>query len=42
MMVKGFRDPPREFSAMPFWFWNDDLDEQEILRQIAAFEAHGV
>jgi len=27
---------------MPFWFWNDDLDDGEIVRQIADFEAHGV
>jgi hypothetical protein len=27
---------------MPFWFWNDQLDEAELLRQIADFEAHGV
>jgi hypothetical protein len=37
-----FTNPPREFSLLPFWFWNDDLDESEILRQIADFEAHGV
>jgi hypothetical protein len=37
-----FRDPPREFSVMPFWFWNDDLNEAEMCRQIADFEAHGV
>ena len=37
-----FRDPPREFSVMPFWFWNDTLNEDEIRRQIADFEAHGV
>ncbi len=37
-----FRDPPREFSVMPFWFWNDDLNDEEIVRQIADFEAHGV
>ena len=37
-----FADPPREFSVMPFWFWNDDLREDEILRQIADFDAHGV
>jgi len=35
-------DPPREFSVMPFWFWNDDLDEEEIVRQIRDFEEHGV
>ncbi len=27
---------------MPFWFWNDQLTEAELLRQIADFEAHGV
>ena len=34
--------PPREFSVMPFWFWNDDLKDEEIVRQISDFEAHGV
>lgn len=40
--MAGFRDPPREFSVMPFWFWNDDLRDDELVRQIADFEAHGV
>ncbi|MBN1888124.1 MAG: hypothetical protein JW850_09045 [Thermoflexales bacterium] len=35
-------DPPREFSVMPFWFWNDALDEGEIVEQIRDFERHGV
>jgi hypothetical protein len=35
-------DPPREFSLMPFWFWNDTLKDEEIVSQIADFEAHGV
>ena len=35
-------DPPREFSVMPFWNWNDTLRDEEIIRQIADFEAHGV
>ena len=37
-----FLAPPIEFSLCPFWFWNDDLSEPEILRQIADFQAHGV
>ncbi|MFO7621524.1 MAG: glycosyl hydrolase [Bacteroidales bacterium] len=37
-----FIDPPREFSVMPFWFWNDTLKDEEIIRQIADFEANGV
>lgn len=36
-----FADPPREFGIMPFWFWNDDLDEAELVRQIRAFHAKG-
>jgi hypothetical protein len=39
---KEFIDPPREFSVMPFWFWNDTLKDEEIVRQIADFDAHGV
>jgi hypothetical protein len=39
---KEFINPPREFSVMPFWFWNDTLKDAEIIEQIADFEAHGV
>ena len=31
-----------EFSQVPFWFWNDRLDENEIKRQMADFRDHGV
>jgi hypothetical protein len=41
-LPKDFINPPREFSVMPFWFWNDTLKDKEIVRQIADFEAHGV
>jgi hypothetical protein len=34
--------PRPEYTLVPFWFWNDRLEESEILRQIADFEAHGV
>jgi hypothetical protein len=27
---------------MPFWFWNDALDADEIIRQIDDFQQHGV
>ena len=39
---KNFVDPPREFSVMPFWFWNDTLKADEILCQIKDFDEHGV
>lgn len=29
-----FRNPPVEFRVLPFWFWNGDLKEAEIVRQI--------
>ena len=35
-------DPPHEFSQAPFWFWNDDLSETELLRQMEDFRSHGV
>ncbi|HOW71214.1 MAG TPA: glycosyl hydrolase [Phycisphaerae bacterium] len=34
--------PRPEFSQMPFWFWNDRLEEEEIKRQMADFREHGV
>jgi hypothetical protein len=34
--------PSSEFSLAPFWFWNDELTEAEITRQLDAFQAHGV
>ena len=37
-----FVTAPREFTGLPFWFWNDDLDADELRRQIADFDAHGV
>lgn len=35
-------NPPAEFSQAPFWFWNDNLSEEELLRQMEDFRAHGV
>ncbi|MBZ0258229.1 hypothetical protein K8I31_19340, partial [bacterium] len=37
-----WQSPAREFSQAPFWFWNDDLSEKEITRQLTDFCAHGV
>ncbi len=41
-MREAFLHPSDEFSPMPFWFWNDRLDEAEIDRQIRDFDAKGV
>ena len=40
-LKKHFIDPPREFGIVPFWFWNDDLNEHELLRQLREFYAKG-
>ncbi len=36
-----FLDPPRAFGILPFWFWNDDLQDEELIRQIHEFYAKG-
>lgn len=41
-LPEGWLHPGGEFSQAPFWFWNDDLSERELLRQIEDFRAHGV
>jgi hypothetical protein len=34
--------PSAEYSVMPFWFWNDDLDGGELIRQMDDFQRHNV
>ncbi len=41
-VAAAFRDPPAAYRPMPFWFWNDALAANEIVRQIAEMEEHGV
>lgn len=36
-----FADPPAEFRGAPFWAWNTDLSESELLRQIDCFKEMG-
>jgi hypothetical protein len=40
--LKQWTSPPREFSQAPFWFWNDDLSQSELARQIKDFKDHGI
>lgn len=42
MLKKEFLNPSDEFTPIPFWFWNDDLNEPEIKRQIHDFCDKGV
>jgi hypothetical protein len=42
MINPDLLSPPAEYGVIPFWFWNDDLNEAELLRQIGDFQQHGV
>ncbi len=41
-LIDKFRNPGKEFSPMPFWFWNDIITEKEIKRQMTDFCEKGV
>lgn len=41
-MRAEFIDPPKEYTQIPFWFWNDELTDEGILQQIAKMEEKGV
>ena len=36
-----FRNPPKSFRAVPFWSWNDDLEPEELVRQIGLMDEAG-
>lgn len=42
MLSDEWRKPSAEFSLAPFWFWNDEPDEAELIRQMDEMQAHGV
>src|SRR5580693_1468981 len=33
-LYQGFVDPPRDFSPMPFWFWNGKMEGPVIQKEI--------
>lgn len=37
-----WKNPGPAFSPMPFWFWNDTLDADELLRQVDDFHKKGI
>jgi hypothetical protein len=37
-----FKNPPNEFRMMPFWFWNHEMVEKEVQRQIRDHNDHGI
>jgi hypothetical protein len=41
-LYRLFQDPPRENSIRPFWFWNGDLQVEELRRQMQLMIEQGV
>jgi hypothetical protein len=39
--LTGRAELPADYGAMAFWFWNDDLEEAGLLRQVRAFRDGG-
>ena len=41
-IIEDILSPDKEFTPIPFWFLNDDLSEEEIVRQLSDFCEKGV
>jgi len=41
MDLKLFQNPSSEYRAVPFWSWNDRLEDGELRRQIALMQEGG-
>ncbi|WP_438444520.1 glycosyl hydrolase [Gorillibacterium sp. sgz5001074] len=42
MDLQQFRNPDAQYRIQPFWFWNSDMREEEIVRQIEEMHDKGV
>ena len=40
-VLKQFKNPGKEFRGMPFWSWNGDLKEEELIRQMKILKEMG-
>lgn len=41
-MLKEFKDPGRQYRPIPFWSWNDELNIEELNRQIEEMASVGL
>ncbi len=37
-----FANPPAEYTPIPFWFWNGDMDDKEIVFELEQMKQQGV
>lgn len=42
LQLERFRQPEAKYGIHPFWFWNGDMDDAEIIRQIEEMADKGV
>ena len=40
-VLKQFKHPGKDFRGMPFWSWNGDLKEEELIRQMKILKEMG-
>lgn len=41
-LFSRFKNPPKGYGLVPFWFWNDDLKEEHLLFQIREMYDKGI
>lgn len=41
-LYKTFLNPPNEFTQLPWWFWNNEITEEGIKKQLADFRQQGI
>ena len=41
-ILKELLEPDREYSPIPFWFYNDAFDEEKVRTQLADYVEKGV
>ncbi len=41
-LLNVLKENNRQFQSIPFWSWNDELDKNELLRQIAVMDDNGM
>lgn len=41
-LIKALKNVPNEYKSVPFWSWNNFLDEEELVKQIERMYADGI
>ncbi|MBS0001064.1 MAG: hypothetical protein KFF73_18920 [Cyclobacteriaceae bacterium] len=41
-LIKGFKNPPIDYSTIPFWVWNDQVTRKKINDQLLSFKNNGI